>query len=75
MGSTSFSRDGGKALWPTMLFFVIRRYYGRGFTGGGRQCWILDFNPLKALKIKETQVNYVNLRPCFNTSSKYYRKG
>jgi hypothetical protein len=37
--------------------------------------WILDFNPLKTLKIKATQVNYVHLHPCLNTSSKCYHKG
>jgi hypothetical protein len=30
-------------------------------TRGGRQCWILDFNPLKALKTKTTQVKIVNI--------------
>jgi hypothetical protein len=29
----------------------------------GCKCWILDFNPLKALKIKATQVKYEDLRP------------
>jgi hypothetical protein len=34
-------------------------YFCRGseFTGGGRQCWLLDFNPLKVLKIKATQIS------------------
>jgi hypothetical protein len=40
---------------------------GHEIIRGGRQCWILDFNPLKALRIKATQVRNGNLRPEFNT--------
>jgi hypothetical protein len=40
---------------------------GHEITRGGRQCWILDFNPLKALKIKAAQVSNGDLRPKFNT--------
>jgi hypothetical protein len=42
--------------------------HGCEITGGGRQCWILDFNPLKALRIKATQVRNGDLHPEFNTS-------
>jgi hypothetical protein len=41
----------------------------------GHQCWILDFTPLKALKIKATQVKSVDLHPKLNTSSKCYCEG
>jgi hypothetical protein len=41
---------------------------GHEITGGGRQCWILDFNPLEALRIKTTQVRNMDLRPELNTS-------
>jgi hypothetical protein len=36
---------------------------GRGITGGGLQCWSLNFNPLKTLNIKATQVKFLNLHP------------
>jgi hypothetical protein len=48
---------------------------GRGITGGGRQYLILEFNPLKALKTKATQVKYVNFCPCFNTPLKCHYEG
>jgi hypothetical protein len=31
-------------------------------------CWIIDFNPLKVLRIKATQVRNEDIRHEFNTS-------
>jgi hypothetical protein len=48
---------------------------GRGIIGGRWHCWSLDFNTLKALRIKATQVRYIDLCPWLNTFTKCHYDG